>query len=330
MKITVVFLILIFGADLYASADKCISTRAAFDIGSGSTKMKVAKVNTCLGKILKIYLEESGPIGYNEDLKKSSNNTFSNTIIDKGVQYLKMLKVKASKFNPDSYVGVATSAFRKSSNANIAIEKINDIGIDSRVVSQEDEALIGFYAALSKYNIKKDELVVWDIGGGSMQITAFNKGKMIIYKGKLASVGFKNDVISKVLKQDSKIISTPNPIGVKNSAKVLSMAKDHALKTVSNSIVKALANSKKIVGIGGVLYYSINGQVKGVDKEFTSDLVKSTFIKRTILKDKDIGGKYASTDVTNLALVAGFMEALKMKSVKVDSINLSDGVLIRK
>jgi exopolyphosphatase/guanosine-5'-triphosphate,3'-diphosphate pyrophosphatase len=46
------------------------------------------------------------------------------------------------------------------------------------------------------------------------------------------------------------------------------------------------------------------------------------------MNDKQVGGKYADTDVSNLILVSAYMEALGVKKVIPKDINLSDGVLV--
>ena len=56
--------------------------------------------------------------------------------------------------------------------------------------------------------------------------------------------------------------------------------------------------------------------------------IKSALDKRAGMTDVDIGGKYASTEISNLALVAGYMSGLGIKYVKTGKINLTDGLLI--
>ena len=41
-----------------ALGEDCIFTRAAFDVGSGTTRMKVAKVDVCKNTILKVLLKK--------------------------------------------------------------------------------------------------------------------------------------------------------------------------------------------------------------------------------------------------------------------------------
>jgi exopolyphosphatase/guanosine-5'-triphosphate,3'-diphosphate pyrophosphatase len=46
------------------------------------------------------------------------------------------------------------------------------------------------------------------------------------------------------------------------------------------------------------------------------------------LTDKEIGGQYADTEISNLILVLGFMQQLGISEVMTQNINLADGVLL--
>ena len=78
-----------------AWADECIENRAAFDIGSGTTKMVVASVDTCRQHVIKILEEEEIPVGYKEDLG-TSQGKFSEDNQKKGLEALQQLKSMAT------------------------------------------------------------------------------------------------------------------------------------------------------------------------------------------------------------------------------------------
>ena len=82
-----------------------------------------------------------------------------------------------------------------------------------------------------------------------------------------------------------------------------------------------------MVGIGGVHYYSIRGQL-GADQSYTREAVQQTLKNRLGLTDKEIDSKYASTEISNLALVLGYMDAMDIDAVFPARINLADGLLL--
>ena len=120
--------ILIFWAigllPVVAAAKICVENRAAFDIGSGTTKLVVAQVNFCHQKVEKILLERNMPVGYQDDLEKSKSGIFSPKIMKEGMEVLKSLKEMALFFKPKKFRAVATSAFRKAQNGSQLVKEI--------------------------------------------------------------------------------------------------------------------------------------------------------------------------------------------------------------
>lgn len=313
----------------FAYGDDCIKVKAAFDIGSGTTKMKVGRVNTCLQKIEKILLEANEPVAYKEKLQNHPKNLLGEDIQQDGLNALLKLKKMAQAYSPVSYQAVATSAFRTADNGEVVAKKLAiDSGIDIDVISQKEEALLGFAAAVSKSNKEVSQVLVWDIGGGSMQMTSYNKlGKFDIYEGKIASASFKKLIIKNVQKHDPKEVKTPNPISKLDYQTSKNAAKAYAQTTVPKTIKEKIQSGAQVLGIGGVHYYSVRGQTK-VESKYDHSTLESTISSKLANHDADIGGDYASTDVSNLILVKSYMEALNIKEVEAFRINLADGVLL--
>lgn len=303
---------------------ECFIKRSAFDLGSGSTKMKVALVNTCEKKIVKILHKESKAVAYKEELEKSKNNKLNSKIINKGIVALNDLKKIGISHGATEFYGVATSAFRTATNGQAVIEKIaRATGLRLKRISQKEEAELGYLAVKSKLNTNSP-IAVWDIGGGSMQIVSENKNNTkSYYFGKTASVGFKNLVLKKILKKSSK--TSPNPMGPKNGTMAWALAKDFAIKDTKQELKKSLEPHTTFYGVGGVHYYSLRKQVGSSSIELNQ--IKESLMKRSKLTDYQINTKYSQTDITNLALVGGFMEALGLEKLETLNINLADYLL---
>ncbi|MBC74673.1 MAG: phosphatase [Halobacteriovoraceae bacterium] len=312
-----------------AYGDDCVKIKAAFDIGSGTTKMKVGRVDTCLQKIEEILFEANEPVAYKEKLQNNPDNILGNEIQKKGLNALLKLKEKAKAFSPVSYSAVATSAFRTASNGEKTARFLSEqSGVDIDVISQKEEALLGFAAAVAKSKKTLDQVLVWDIGGGSMQMTSYKgKGKFDIYEGKLASASFKKLVIRDVQNKDAKIVATPNPVTENNFIKAKAIVKSYALETVPQKIKDKLKSGAQVIGIGGVHYYSVRRQAN-VKEEYSQAILQNTITSKLGKTDSEVGGDYASTDVSNLILVKGYMEALNIQKVEAYKINLADGVLL--
>lgn len=310
----------------------CNSVRAAFDLGSGSTRLKVAKVDRCQDKILEVLLEREEKIDFKEDLIKSRDNSFSEEIMTSSIATLKTLKSEAEKFTPKEYVAVATAAFREAKNGQKFIERINvTLWINPRIITQGEEALLGFYGSAENIGSTPENTVIWDIGGSSQQIIKYNgNDRFLVYEGKLGSVPFKDYILKKIKKQGGK---SPNPINSYQAKLAVDHARATALKTVKKEIKDFLQNSKnlKVLGIGGVHYFSIRNQIDptGEKDSYTVGDVEKTLNSKIGKTDADLGNpKYVDTDVSNLALVYGYMKALNIYEIKTAKVNMTDGLLL--
>lgn len=310
---------------------QCQFVRAAFDIGSGETKLKVAKVDACKTKIEVVLLESKRDVNYKGDLQKSKNNTFSDAVLAEGKKALKELKDEALVHKPSEFTSVATSAFRDAKNAKAYIESLNrELGLKIQIITQQEEGVLGFYAARSKAaDLDPQNSVVWDIGGGSqqliLQVEPSGRKQFLVYEGKVASTSFKKHVIEKIQKKSG---DTPNPIKENQVKSALVYAKDVATRTVKKEIKSAIASGYKVYGIGGVHNYSIKGQLQTESGYSSSDLDKIIQTRQN-KTDEELGnGSHVTTDTTNPILVKGFMDALNIKEVIVLKVNLADGLLI--
>nr|WP_263312879.1 exopolyphosphatase [Mammaliicoccus sp. Marseille-Q6498] len=93
------------------------------------------------------------------------------------VETLNSFKKVAKKFFVEELVPAATAAVRQSKNLDQIIEKVKSkTNLDIEVIPEEDEAFYGFYAATHTLNIENGMTV--DIGGGSTEVTYFEKKKL--------------------------------------------------------------------------------------------------------------------------------------------------------
>ena len=330
------YLYLILLCSLFISSDafakNCQEVRMGLDIGSGATKVLVAKVDYCKSKVLEVLLTESRPVEYNEDLDKNKDGNLGPAIIAKGQGVLSDMITKGKTFNPKKIYGVATSVFRKSQNGTDVIKGFaRKFKVQLEVISQEDEARLGYYSVLSlmdEKTIENKNIVVWDIGGGSMQMFSMEKNnRPHMYLGDLASVTFKNMVIEVIQSKPIESNSTPNPIGDKRE-QVIALARSYSRLHVPADIKRDLLDHT-IIGVGGVHGNSIKNQLNLKTMQYSLEELDKAGIVQSQKSDKDLTGDYRSTDVTNLLLVQGFMEGLGIKEVKIMNANLLQGIILK-
>lgn len=332
----------------------CLVERTAIDIGSATTKMQIATVNICAeketsgayatvaetGEITHTQLTQDFKVEYKDNIQKSTKNNgqknFSTEVLEKATAVFKEIVEISKKHGiSSSHIrGIATAAFREANNAQSFLEKIEkELGIKIEIISQAEEAELGYKSTRSQLPAPKASapLLVWDIGGGSMQMTYQDlKNKNFeIFEGQLASVSFKNHFIEKVQKKDLTLVQTPNPID-DNEAKIgLDFVKSHATREV-NSKIKTHMKNLNVYGMGGVLAVSLPAQISPHQamSEVSLDSILFTLKKQLNKTDEQIRSKYASTDVTNLILVAAYMQAMGLTRYTVATPNSTYGLLI--
>lgn len=320
-------LLLFFTGVPVSLAQECVVRLGAFDIGSGSTKMRVADVDICTRKIKEIIESRVTKVDYVESFKRSEN--FPPQVMVEGLAVLRSLKFRAEQLNAKYFTAVATSAFRRAKNAPEMVRRIeNDLKIPVQIISQKREAELGFYAASSIAEVAPQLAVVWDIGGASQQITALRgDGKyFLIHEGDFGSLNFRDRIITQIQKKQAK---SPNPMTQEETQRAIDLASSLASKLVSSEIKNKIRKTGSIVlGIGGVHAFSIRGQV-GQGDHYTQKQVSDTLWKRHAMTDAQIGGQYADTDISNLAFVLGYMKALGVDQVRSLEVNLTNGVFLQ-
>lgn len=334
MRLVVRVVVLFFAVFLpsLAFADNCWQTRAGIDMGSGTTKIAVVEVNICQHQLGKVLFEDQRPVGYNDALARSGNNQLDEAIQQQGLAALQQLVTQARRYHPQRISGVATAVFRSASNGQAVIDRFNQqTGISLKIISQQQEAELGFRsakAALHDPTLRDNDLLVWDIGGGSMQMTAWRDlaGKPVsdVYQGKLASVTLKNFIVDVLKNQPAA--ESPNPIGSWRPS-VLRFVEFYAHNDVPPQIKQDLA-TRRVIGIGGVHGFSIKNQLKINDNRYDLATLEQVAKQQVWKGDSELTGDYRATDVSNLLLVEGYMRALGIKDVTVVKASLIQGVVL--
>lgn len=338
MRITLVLsLFFILGCGRFSldkDAYQCHASRVAIDMGSGSTKVIAAKVNKCRREIIKIFEEKNFAFKFKESIHL--NKMRISRQLEKKVQEELSLFLAPYLAKNFEVKGVATEVFREALNGGDVVRRLSQqLNISLAIIDQKQEALLGFWGAVGVSGKSPEEILVWDIGGGSMQMTTMKSPAPYIpvpqsilrsplfYLGKLASVSFKN----KILAYQGRTRGSPNPIG----DHTLKWAQDQAVSTALEEVpspIKELIEKREVIGIGGVHYYSIRTQTEKPEGVPISRFDLETEIqKRVHFKDHQIASLYKETDVSNLILVNSFMKALQIKTILPLKVNLATGVL---
>lgn len=302
--------------------------RAAMDIGSGATNLKVAKVDVNTDKIISVLFDQSVPVPYQKHLEQSSNNTFDKDVMNQGIRAIKALKEIADSYHVKKVVAVATAAFRKADNAQQFAQEIEQkTGVQVRIINQDEEGILAFRGAVALSPVNPQQAIVWDIGGGSMQLTALtNAGTYLVDKGRTASIPFKNAIIQDIKHQDIRLVTSPNPISPEEARAALQYAEQAAQASDPFIKEKIKDPNTQVLAVGSLFNYAIKPLAHR--KEVTAPDLQQAIDKLLNKPDQDLpGGSLAEVTVSNPLLVLGYMQGLDIRQTEILSVNNADGAL---
>ncbi len=306
--------------------------RAAVDVGSGSTKLLIAQVDPCTQRIVEILLEDQRKLPYREELEACSSGEglcLTGRVQERGWTLMSEWAQVFAEQGVEEVRGVATEALRQARNGEEFITRLNrEFPLQLKLIDQEQEALLGFQAAVLGRQVRMDrgvsdlkKRVVWDIGGGSQQMSRWEGGgKWNVLKSDLGSVAFKNHVIQSIQGRNEN--RSPNPLSKNEVEKGIQYARHRARDLASPQWRRFLARSStEVLGVGGVHRFSLPGQLRQhPELNFSGDLYTAKQLAQAIelrhgLRDEQIGGEYFETEITNLILVYAWMTEMGIRRV---------------
>lgn len=325
MKKTFILFIFILFTHLHADVER----RAAIDIGSGGTKVAIGDVDTETNQILQVVLDRSFPVAYQASLDQSIDGTFDEQTQQKGIEAFAEIKALADEYKVQNIAAIATSAFRKAVNAKEFAEQVQaQTGISIQIIPQKQEGEIAYFSALATGEFDPQEMVVWDIGTGSLQLTTANEeDELSVYMGEqMGSVAFKSYIIKMIQEYDVQDKPSPNPISEEDLKSADSYARAFARK--AHPIIKQkIQNQGSVVGIGRLFYHSIR-PIASENGVITRKGLRE-FIKNSLNKtDAELNNPFADLDVTNCILALAMMKALHIHKVHPIETTTTRGLLV--
>lgn len=313
-----------------ASSPSNVEIRAAMDIGSGATNLKIAKVDRDTNKIISQIFEQSIPVPYQKHLEQSTNGTFDREVMDQGIKAIQALKETADSYHAKKVVAVATAAFRFAQNAPAFAEEIQkQTGVKVNIISQEQEGVLAFRGAVATQPVNPENVVVWDIGGGSLQLTAVQhpEGNYEVEMGTLASIPFKNILIGTIQGKNPQLVHTPNPVTPEDVKQSIQYIEMNTVKGNPYIMHKIREPQTKVLAVGSLFNYGIK-PVAGGNAVITQENLDTGLSKLLNKTDEELqGGSFAEVAVSNPLLILGYMKAWNLPEVTVVNVNNADGAL---
>lgn len=158
-----------------------ITTFAAIDVGSYELEMKIYEMSG------RNSMKQIDDIRYRLDLGTDSYGTgkIAHHTVDELCDILKEFQQIMKSYKVTDYRAYGTSAIRESQNTKILLEQIwQRTGIKIEVLSNSEQRFMDYKSVAAKtedFNkILERGTAIVDIGGGSIQISLFEKGKLTV------------------------------------------------------------------------------------------------------------------------------------------------------
>lgn len=338
----------------YENSDQhndCFVTRVAYDLGSTSTKVVVARVNICTKTIANIISEHTYSVPFFDDVVGSDKFLFSEWMTAYSLEMLQNAKMQAdldiisvpTLIAPRTEeCAVATQAFRLAANGSEFSSEIGEkLGLPITVISQEEEGKLAYMSVLSQWQALNRQLpVVWDVGGASAQLTFKDEvGEFYSVGSDMASRSFQNEVLKQVCHKP--LSSSPQPMSEDHIQLAIRLARNSFIQDspANNMIRQRIAHHAPIVGIGKVhnlcaltwVHQSIASKNQGYSQV---DLLNAIHFLANKSDDEmkqlapDIPEAYIPNQLTNLILLYATMEKWGIDWVEVLDVNNAWGLLI--
>jgi exopolyphosphatase/guanosine-5'-triphosphate,3'-diphosphate pyrophosphatase len=149
---------------------------AAFDIGSNAVRMAVASVDK--NGVLTVLERIRVPLRLGSEA--FSQGKFSKQTIREAIETFRDLKKIIEQENVERFDAVATSAYRNATNADqLGRAILEKTGIFIRPIDGRLEAALIRKALQSQIDLSRKNYLLFDIGGGSAELTFLKKGEAI-------------------------------------------------------------------------------------------------------------------------------------------------------
>jgi exopolyphosphatase/guanosine-5'-triphosphate,3'-diphosphate pyrophosphatase len=149
---------------------------AAIDVGSNAIRLAIGSFNA-QGE-LSIILNRRAPVRLGTDVFRTGK--ISSFRIEEAVATLLEFEALVRAHGVDRIRAVGTSALREAKNSQILVDRISRAtGINLEIITGDEEAKLISIAVAGEVSVSKGSMLLVDIGGGSVELSILNGGKLI-------------------------------------------------------------------------------------------------------------------------------------------------------
>lgn len=341
------FALLIFSIPLsakYTQEKVCYENRYAFDIGTGTVKSRAVVFNVCTNKVVEtlgkfeklthfeacMVNDETGAVTLTPECVNRTNFDFEK------FQYEYNMDC-----NKDKCFATATAWARKVNNDQEVAGLLKKQGIEMKVLSQEEEGEVAFKSVLGSAefaNVAPENLVVWDIGGGSFQFSTLDeKGKIHVFQGADGVESFDKLIRKLFVKPQSLEYPFFDDAEIERSVDYVS--KNYGRKLAEDPVFAAKFSDPNtvLVGVGGPMNKAMIDHIQ-LPRVITPEIIKDaihTFKGKTAEHVKEslyprLPNHFLRSAQSLLIIHYGIMVGAGIEKVQISDLGLVDYVVTEK
>lgn len=204
-----------------------LTRRATLDVGSGATKILVADVDRITNQITKIWHRNSKIVALRQDLHANQDERLSQEIENKLIQTIQEIQNDVKDLQPQEWAAVGTSVFRTAKNGEEFLKRVEEkTKIKIRLIPQSEEGEIGFITAVAACGKTRENVIAWDSGIGSFQMSASIDGEMTMYGSEF---GFQSalELLFALRGKPATASISPNPVNPDEIPGFIESLKEH-------------------------------------------------------------------------------------------------------
>jgi len=305
-------------------------TRAAIDVGSGSIKVTVAKVDPLKQKIHTILYSKEHPVPFKHDLQVGGKSELSEKVQKVAIETLSNLREELAMHNAVEWKGIATAASRQAKNAQELFDHISEnLNMHISIISQNEEGRVGFGTAAAVSNAPIDKIIAVDSGSGSFQITTLVGENLEVIEGDLGYIP-SLEMLMEIRGQKLEHNATIEPVTLEEAVILVQKLKEKMPESTDVLKAKLQDPEVQIIGIGNENFiFGMSAIAVGKD-HFTKEELWDA-INAYAGKPASEMTQFAkpSTTVLGMVLLYSIMDAMELNELTSCYANGScEGVLV--
>ena len=300
-------------------------TRAAVDVGSGGLKVTIAKVDPQSQKIDKILYSKEHSVPLKRDMQVGGHSEFSERIQTVALETLSRLQQETASYKPTEWQGIATAASRQAKNAQQMYDRIEEeLGVKISIISQAEEGRLGFATAASVSGLPQEDLISFDSGSGSFQLTTLIDGELEVTEGQLGHIPSLELLMG--LRGEKLDLDSPlKPITLEEGDALVERLEKRLPSMTEAFKEKLLDPNTKVIGIGNENFIFAMGAEAVGKNTYTKDELGQAIEDQLNHKAKEM----ASGRVLGILLLYSIMDGMGIDQLTYRYANGScEGLLV--